>query len=300
MLSSMLRVAACLAVTVLLPARALAQVPILDGHRFVPSSLVSWSFVDTEVSSTSEAGITDFVVDPVVLQLPTQFDGRFATVSQNVSASYAFDDIVSLNVQLTGAGIVPLGKVSAIVVGGTGIISEGGGVAVRLLRAGPLQLTLRGDVIDSQVESVVPLRILSGPRITGDVLDVRPALAAALTVIERVGLQASATVDWERFDVDARDDIVGFAGALAATVSLELVPLTVLVGANVRHEFGRDLFSPTTEAVFGPTRTDGNVEAGLYFTGRSELDLGLLFRGEVGAGDHNNVLHGLFRLGYYF
>jgi hypothetical protein len=74
----------------------------------------------------------------------------------------------------------------------------------------------------------------------------------------------------------------------------------MLVGADVIHAFGRDVFSPTANAVFGPDRTDWNVEGGLYLTVRRELDLGLLFRAEIAGGDDNSRRHGLFRLGYYF
>jgi len=60
------------------------------------------------------------------------------------------------------------------------------------------------------------------------------------------------------------------------------------------------VFTPTSEAVFGSERTEWNVEGGVYVTARRELDLGLLFRAELAAGDHHDRLHGLFRLAYYF
>jgi hypothetical protein len=94
------------------PGAAHAQVPILDGHRFVPSSIVAWSFVDTEVSSTSEAGVTDFAIEPAFpqlaapVQLPRRIDGSFIAAEQTVAASIAFAEIFSLNAQLSAGGIL--------------------------------------------------------------------------------------------------------------------------------------------------------------------------------------------------
>jgi len=298
-------VLACAVVPVATPARALAQDPILDGHRFVPSTIVAWSFVDSEVSSTSDIGLTDFVLEPNVPPLAStaigmrQFNGRFIEATQAVSGSVALTDFLSLNAQLSAGGILPRDTASALLVGGHGFIGETVGAALRLLRTDAFQLTLRGDFTAVEVESVIPALLPSSPRVTGHDLGVRPALAAALTLSPRFGLQGSFLVHWQDYDVEVHDDIVGVVGGLAATVSLDPVPLTVLVGANVIHEFDRDVFTPTANAVLGPTRTQWNVEGGLYMTLRSELDLGLVFRSDIN-GDHNNRFHGLFRLGYYF
>ena len=304
--SPRLVVLAWVAVPIAWPAVAHAQVPTLDGHRYVPSSLVAWSFVDTEVSATSEAGVTDFVIQPdfpqltPLVSLPRQVDGRYITAAQTTAASLAIVDCFSLNIALSAAGILPRDGVSALVVGGNAFLGENVGAALRLVRSGPFQLTVRADFTALEVESVIPARVPSAIRVTGDVFGVRPTVAAALTLAPRLGLQGSVIVNWQHYDVDLPDDVTSLAGALAATLSLDPVPMTLLVGANVTHEYGLDISTATAEAVFGPDRTDWNVEGGLYFTMRSELDLGLLFRAEVAGGDNNDRFHGLFRLGYYF
>jgi len=283
-----------------------AQVPSLDGHRYVPSSLVTWSFVDTEVSSTSQGGVTDFVIEPnfptfaAPIQLPRQLDGRFLSATQTIAGSFALADIFALTAQLSGGGIVPLDASSALVLGGHGAVGEVIGGALRLLRTDSFQLTLRADFDALEVESIIPARLPSSLRVSGHVLGVRPALAAAFTPTPRVGLQGSVTVEWQDFDVATTDDITTLAGAIAASVSLDPAPLTLIVATNVLHEFGRDVSSLTAEAVFGPVRTDWNMEGGVYFTVRNELDLGLLFGAELAAGDHNERLQGSIRLGYYF
>jgi hypothetical protein len=291
---------ACIA----LPAPALAQVPSLDGHRFVPSSLVTWSFVDTQVSSTSECGSTDLVIEPVHPQVPQlsvldTLDAHFIEVNQSLAGSLALSDNFALSAQLSAGGIVPRDTASSLFIGGHGVTGETVGAALRLVRSDAFQLTLRANLNALEVESIVPALLPSSPRVTGDVLGFEPALAAALALSPRIGFQGSVAANFQRFEVGPEDDVVTPVGALAATVSLDPVPLSVLVGASVLRTYERDVFTPTADAVFGPDRTHWNLEAGLYCTSRRELDLGLLFRTEL-AGDHDNQLHGWFRLGYYF
>jgi hypothetical protein len=294
-------------VLVALPAGAHAQVPELEGHRYVPSSLVAWSFIDTEVSSTSEASVTDFSFEPSLpsfttpfVQLPQRLHGSFISPTQTIGGGVAVTDFLSVNAQLIATGILPIDTVSALAVGGHGAWGEAIGAALGLLRTGPFQLTLRADFTALELESVIPTFLPSSPLVSGDVWGVRPALAAALTLIPRVGLQGSFTYEWQDYAIGAGDDISTVTGALAGTFALDPAPLVALVGASVSHQFGRDVFTPTADAVFGPDRTAWNIEAGLYVTVRRELDLGVLGRIQLAAGDHNDHFHGVFRLGYYF
>ena len=282
---------------------ARADAPVLGEHRFVPSTIVSWPFVLTEVASTSAAGSTGFVFEPdpsVGLPLAINLDGRFISASQTLSGAVAFGGIFALDAQITAGGILPRDTASSLVVGAHGVSGGSVGAAVRLFRGGPFQLTLRADFDDLATENIIPLRLPRSPRVSGSILGARPALAAALAVLPRLGLQGSVTVDWRRYDVGARDDVTSLAGALAATISLDPVPLTVLAAADVNHDFGRDLFTPTADAVFGPERTEWNVEGGLYITTVRELDVGLLFRAQLSGGADDRSWQGEFRLGYYF
>lgn len=291
---------ACAVVQLAAPAPASAQVPMLDGHRFVASSLVSWSFVDTEVSSTSDVGTTDFVIDAQLPSNARAVDGRFLAVDQTIGGSVAFGGVLAVNAQLSASGILPRDSASAVIVGGHGALGEAVGGALRMVRTDTFQLTLRVDFTALEVESVIPARLPSSPRVTGHVVGVHPALAAALAVTRNIGLQGSITADWQRYHVGTDDNVTGLEGGLAATFSFQPVPLTLLLGADALHDFGRDVATPTAQAIFGPDQTQFNVEAGLYMTLRRELDLGLVFRAEVASGDHNAIRHGLFRLAYYF
>jgi hypothetical protein len=297
---------AWIAVLVAQPAAARADAPVLFDHRFVPSSLVAWSFVDTQVSSTSEAGITDFVIRPELplisnfVSVPTKVNGSYLQAAQTISASVEFANLVSVRIGLQASGILPRRTTSSLALGAHGAVGEGIGASLRIFGTDRFDITLRADFTWQQVESLIPERLPSSPRVNGNVYVVHPALAAALALSPRLGLQGSIAADYEHFDVAQTDSVVVPSGALAMTISLDPAPLTFLIGANVLHEFGRDVSSVTAQAVFGARSTDYNVEGGLYLMSRRELDLGLIFLAEVAGGDHNTREHGLFRLGYYF
>jgi len=297
-----LAVLAC-AATFASVATAHAQLPILDGNRFVPSSLVTWSFIDTEISSTSDAGTAEFAFRPMAAPLTSSlstFDARFIAADQTVAGSLAFARAFSMSAQISASGILPRDRLTALFLGGNASQGESVGASLLVVSTDSFQATLRTDLHALEVESVIPALLPSSPRVTGHILGIRPALAAALALSRRVGLQGGVSVDLQRYDVETSDDITSVIGALAATVTLDPVPFTLLVGANIVHAWGLDVNTPSAVAALGPDQTVGNVEGGLYYTARPELDLGLVVQAEVGGGDHNNRRRGLFRLGYYF
>jgi hypothetical protein len=302
-----LAVLACGATAIASPARVLAEEPILGGHRFVPSSIAAWSFVDTEVSSTSDAGVSDFAATPSNFPSLAPFvpgfgqrKGSYIAFDQTLGGSVAFLDTFSVDVRLSAGGLAPLNTSSALFIGVHGIAEESIGAAVRLVRTDVLQVTLRADFEGAEIESVVPARLPSSPRVSGHLLGISPAIAAALALTPRIGLQGSGVVELQRFDVSTSDDVITPVGAVAATFALDPAPLTALIGGSVEHTFSRSVNTTTADAVLGPDATRWNVEAGLYYTARPELDLGILGRVQLVGGDHNDRFYGLFRLGYYF
>lgn len=272
----------------------------LAGHRYVPVMFVDWAFIQTEISNTTAIGFTEFKVSPgpfSVILAPRE--GKFIEIAEAFTFDLAILPWLGLRLQGSGGGMIPHNAVAGVIVGAQ--LTHGGqvGLAARLLRVERFQLTARFDAGWQWTEDLIPERLPSSPRVSGDIGLLRPALAAAFTLAPRLGFQMSGSVAFRRFDVQTVDEITTLAGAAALTLVLEPVPLVLAVGASVSHDYGRHVRTVLAEELIGSPGTRWNGEGGLVYRGRPDLDVGLTASFEIGRTDSRTVLANL-RLAYYF
>ena len=127
---------------------------------------------------------------------------------------------------------------------------------------------------------------------------IRPALAFASTLAPWLGIQASVGVKWQRadlghFDCDARM----MSAALGVSFGFDPTPVLLMVAGELSHNHHDDVGS-LGEAEFGVGDTRGRLEAGAYYHGRPDLDLGVSTVLELGDDEHRFINH--VRVAYYF
>jgi hypothetical protein len=275
---------------------------VLARHRYVPSSLVVWGFVEDRFAATSSFGIADYQLEVGkhlgLMREPRK--SRFIAIAQTFGGGLALTPWLGLSARATASGIISRDGVAALVVGAQAAFGAEAGVSLRLLRAGPLQVTARGDVGWNQNRSTVPARLPDSPYVEGDITTLRPSLVVAVPLAPWLGLQASGSFEWRRFDVAERDRVRTIRGALAASVALAPIPLTLLLGGEASHDYGRDSDTVTSRVLLGSETTQVRTEAGLFYQGRHDLDLGAVFAFELDADDTDRRILGHLRMGYYF
>ena len=206
---------------------------------------------------------------------------------------------LGLTGRLTGSAELPRNLASAILVGAHENLGFEGGAAVRLVRTSMLQVTVRGDFGLSADKLIQPMLQPGSLITTGDIITLRPSAIAMLALSRMFGLQASGSYAWQWFDITTHDNIETLNGALAGTMALGFVPITILVGGSVTHEFGRDVDTNAMEALLGEGTTQGACEGGIFYVGRRDLDLGATFIYQFSGSDDRRAL-GNLRFGYYF
>lgn len=275
----------------------------LAGHRYAPSSLVVWGFIESQVSATSSFGVTELELElgrgPAALLLADR-ETRFVAVAQSFGGAAALTPWLGLTARVTASGLVPRDGVTALLVGATESYGGEAGISLGLLRAGSLQLIARGDAGWGFNRSTIPARLPDSPSVEGDIGTIRPSLIAALALTPAVGLQASASYAWRWFDVVEDDQLRTASGAVAATVVLAPSAVTLLLGGAVSRDYGRDINTVTSRAVLGNDATRWRGEVGLFYQGRHDLDLGAVAAIELDGDDTDRRLFGHLRIGYYF
>lgn len=274
----------------------------LGRLQFVPSSLVTWGFVDSEFAITSSGAYISYGVGPRDVAARSTTGSRNVTllgVAQTVSGSAALAPWLGVAGRLTGASDIPRGLTAVALVGVHVSFGVEGDLFVRLIRSGPFQLTARGDFGYNQNRDVLP-EFLSDRVVIGHVTTIRPAVTAALAVSPQLGFQASGSYGWQWFDINQSGLTETLELAAAAVISLHPIPITLLAGAGGGRATGDSPDTFGAQALYGSGGTWGRAEGGVFYTGRRDLDLGLSATYQFSDTDGDRRWVGNFRLGYYF
>lgn len=273
----------------------------LDDHQFVPSSLVLWGFIDSTFAMTSSAGYVRDDIDPpaVVIGGATLREVQLIAMAHTISGGAELTPWLAITARLTGSAELPRGLASAILVGAHENLGGEAGVAVRLLRTSILQVTARGDAGLAYDKLIQPMLQPASLITTGDIVTLRPSVIGMLALSRMFGLQGSVSYAWQWFDITTHDAVDTLAGALAGTMALGIVPITLLGGGQINHEFGRNVDTNAMEALLGEDDTQWRVEGGVFYTGRRDLDLGASVTYQFSSGDDRRWF-GNLRFGYYF
>lgn len=282
---------------------------VLGGHAFIPLLTVDWAFVDTAVVLAVGAGSADFVRSrDRAIAVTVLGEGRLETLflTQNLRLRVAPLAWLAFGGELQTFGVVGTDPESAISFGGHAGVRGALRAIGQLLRSERAAVALR---LGGQIglgQGVVPQRLLDSvraedgtvtfdrPQISADVTlwGVQAGLAAAYAVNAHLGLQASATYGFRRLDFSLLDE--------------RAHDLDLGVGATLD---GRDKVLPVAGVVGYRANLplDGGAvvhqtEAGIYYSGRRNLSLGLAFNwwfrpDELGLG---NTFLGFVQVGYFW
>ena len=270
---------------------------VLGGHRFVPSALVKWGFVETLVTSTSSVGVIR-VDEPITKQALMFGDRRLdhLMLGEKFEVDVAVAPWLGLLARGTGSSVMPLdtataGRGGAHIVAGIDV----GGI-VRLIRVGGFQLAAKAEIGWSTDQGVSVARLPSSPRVDHDVWRLRPSAIAAFALTRRIGLQSSLT--YELTDISDHDDSANALGLGAAlTIALAPAPWTALLGARYTWE---DDWSDPSDVAASLTRGGDTLrtEVGVLYQGVPALDVGAAVQWQHDDEDHRVTLD--LRLAYYF
>lgn len=274
----------------------------LGGLQFVPSQLVTWGFLDSGFSLTTSAAYVTYDVGPADPVARIAVQDRSVTLiglSEAVAGSAELAPWLGITGRLTGLGEIPHGRTSTLLVGAHMSLGAEGGVLVRLVRSGQLQLTARGDAGWEQNRNIVPMG-LSSLEVIGHVTTVRPALVAEVALSPQVGLQASGSYSWQWFDVNTTGNAQTLEGDAGLVMSLRPIPATLLLAGQIRDASGDTPDRFGVQSLYGSGGIQYGGEGGVFYTGRHDLDLGATVTYQWGDTDNDRRWFGNFRLGYYF
>jgi hypothetical protein len=274
----------------------------LGRLQFVPSSLVAWGFIDNAFTFTSSAAWITYGVGPLDLTPHIAIGSRHVElvgVAQTVSGSAALAPWLGVTARLSAASDIPRNVTATALVGVHVNFGVEGDAFLRLVRAGPLQITARGDFGYDQNRDILPTFLRDRVQI-GHVTTIRPTLVAAVAITPLLGLQASGSYSWQWFDFRTSGRAETIQAAAAVTISLHPFPVTLLGGAGAGHETGDSLDIFGAQALYGSGGTWGRAEGGVYYTGRRHLDLGVDATYQFSDTDGDRRWWGDLRIGYYF
>lgn len=274
----------------------------LGGHRFVPSTLVDWGFIDSWFTSTTLGGLSEFDFTPRdrIARIIGTRETKVILISQSFAGSAALTRWLGATLRVSALGIVPYDAVAGVAVGAHGAYRAEAAILLRLLRLEHVQLTARGALGWGETRSIIPARLPERPFVTGDEGTIRPSLIADIALASWLGVQASGSYEWRQVEILQEDDIQTVQGAVALTVSLPRIPVTLLGGFEITHDFNRDLASAISVAVFGSSATRQRAELGFYYQGRGELDLGAGVAYEGDSDGDEKRGYAFVHMGYYF
>jgi hypothetical protein len=289
---------------------------VLAGHRFLPFRTVAYPFVVSRVGTDLTVGVAD--LELVVEDVPRPGDrftedGMLAFLDESLAAQAALGELVAVRVGFAAGVTGGADEFGAIDVGANVGLGLHAGLTFRLHRGDRVYVAL---AVDGQIVrglGIAPKRLLLAARIEGDqlvigdfdltydarVLRLDPALATAFTLAPAVGLQVSGGYTLRHVDAARRfPDQTEHSLNAGVGLSFFFGPAAILVGGRVVGDLGSDFDESVVSAIEPLDPTRGEAELGLFFTGRPELDLGIVGIGTLS--DRDRRLQGTARLAYYF
>ena len=272
-----------------------APARVVNAHRFIPFQIVTWPLVATRFAAVTTTGA-----------LRLERNGNTTTqvtLQENFQFEWAMLEWLGLEGQLLGSTASATGIVSIIRTGVS--YAYGGKLALvgRFLQRNATYFSGRIDGEELRFQSFVPRRLLDGATVTvggsgvqvdgsraaepGRLFRVRPSLNLAAGLTRWFGLQASAAVDIDvqTFEHSRNGTYSTLDLALGGSFDLNQlrIPVSILVGGRVLHDFGA---SPPFVAALQPSgQNRGQVELAFYYSGRPSIDLGLSVRSDIGSGE---------------
>lgn len=290
----------------------------LGEHRFIPLQVVSWPLVTTRV--TSVTGLGSFYASI------SNDDRRLIKLLEGFVFDWAVLRWLSISGQVIGAAAQGVELEGVYRAGQSYAYGSSFGAIARIVQSRRVYLSARLLGGAFRFQSVVPQRLLDNidesvdvdvdvgldgvdvdvdlnpPDIDegGKLYRVKPVLATAISVRHWLGLQASGGVDVDTINLDdAGTDVnttLDLGGGASFALNRTGVPLTILLGARLLHDFQEE--EPFNPAIQTRGTTRGEFELGLYYSGRHDLDLGLTFTSAVGDGDYSILGNGVIT--YYW
>jgi hypothetical protein len=256
------------------PKRELAQ------HVFFPSLIVADPFLSTYLSMDIAAGY-DWITGPDFDVLGNLMTARRSYDAQAMAEGASFQasvtDFMAIRVA-AGGGIDAGGNArSAVVVGAIQPIIAGAGTTLSWRLQDIVRAGFTFDFVYSHTKLVQPLNAIEDSLLAGDVeparasqtlngYTLRPGATVAVVPCPSVGFLASVIYNWTA----QVDDTTQYFNALdvGGSAQLDLLPASAIpIGLLASYR----ATIPFESAV----RFTNTLEAGVFYTGRKDLDLGI-------------------------
>ncbi len=284
-----------------------AQLPgdpsrILGGHQFIPSARLGDAFLGSYLRSNTGGGIAQNVqaelrdLDGTLLG---NLEGNLAFLMLDVEFQYQLADWLALNASYYGTGRVGTSGQSALAQGVTSVFGFQAEARARILRTESVQLTGALRAQPSTVYRFTPLDFAQdvldrgGLSEDAEIVQSEDGLGLALGlrgvwgVRDWLGLGATVETGAANPLADDDDSEARLSGSVFA--SIDLAPRTdVPVGFILSYH--RDSFSERGDDIAEEVR---NLEAGVFYTGRSDFLVGLqVTRSRLPIRDLDEALQG--------
>jgi hypothetical protein len=259
---------------------------MLNGHQFVRTTLARWAFPTTYFGSTIGGGFLSQSSGDSSLSL--------VALSQNFDLSLGLFDLVALRGGLTGTMFVGSNLDSALAAGGNLVASPSFGASVRIIRSDSFFLAAAFDGSVTLGKGLNPSILLQGSQeglltdLSG--YELSPALVAAIGVHELFGIQSSAAFSFGSTKV-GMTDVSSKALEVAVSANLDLDAISVPLAFPVTYQLRASFESALP--------TEHRLEAGVFYSGRTNLDLGALVSTRLGSNSQSEFT-GSFRMYYHW
>ncbi len=248
----------------------------LGSHCFQMPTLFPNAFITTQFGFTQGVQSLRSEDLDVLGDGTTSMDLSMMGIREELDYMMAFSRGFGVFVKGTGTVLTGTNSDSALIFGGQGSFSGGGGAALALLRTEGTLVTLRAAVSKGRNLQVMPfvalLSVANGASISdsagsmftkSDAVGFQPALMLAQSLGKALGLQAGTWLEYTM--VDGADATKELSGAAALEFDLGAVSQMPLALAG-EFSYSKTLGVDADMKSFG---------GGLYYSGRSDLQLGL-------------------------
>jgi hypothetical protein len=257
---------------------------VLGDHAFIPLELVSWPFITTYFGFGLGGGLMQ--QDGVGINA----SGGQASGSVNLAA---LAQQINLGIGLFVDELLGVGAVFQYQIGG--------GAQVRVLKLSRLMLSAGVDFDYSQGKFITPGLAVQTALTSADLSaasdallndlsswSVTPLAAVAVAPVSFFGLQSSVGFQLGSDEVNGQSSSSkGLLWGVGASLDLKgaHLPMAFTVAYQLSTTFDDE------------SKTDHQIEAGAFYSGRSNLDLGMAFNTRLADNDQKMYL-GLLRMNY--
>ncbi len=280
-----------------------AERRVLGDHAFLPSQLVVWPFVTTHFGTTTGLGYASMSsVGQDENGDAVQGSMALGDFNQTFDLGIAFTDWIGMQLRLGGRLNAGASLTSALSVGAIFSGEVKGGLIGRLVKRGPFQLAMKlggGYVRGKQLNPLNMLQTddsgnlaLQRSKLLSNVesWQLGPSLMAAYAPLRWLGLQTSFTFEYGKMTLgESTSDNKTLSWAVSATLDGRGVFLPIAI--PIAYQLQKTLEEGGA--------LEHRTESGIYYSGRTNLLLGLSAATKVGSKEDGEYL-GEFRMYYYW